>query len=46
VKKRSASSRRDAMRMKIRNAVSLKPNPFGFGSAYIPIIASTCSGSE
>jgi len=45
VKKRSLSSRRDAIRMKTRNAVSLKPKPLGFGSAYIPIIRSTRSTS-
>ena len=31
-----ASSRRDAIRMKMRKAVSLKPKPFGFCSAYMP----------
>jgi hypothetical protein len=33
VKKRSLFSRRDAIRMKTRKAVSLKPKPFGSGSA-------------
>ena len=28
----------------MRNAVSLKPKPFGFRSAYMPIIVSTCFG--
>ena len=45
VKKRSLSRRRDAIRMKTRNAVSLKPNPSGFRSAYMPIIVSTRSTS-
>jgi len=45
VKKRSLSSRRDAIKMNTRNAVSLNPNPCGFGSAYMPIIKSTRSTS-
>ena len=36
--------RRDAIRMKTRNAVSLKPNPSGGFSAYMPTIRSTLSG--
>jgi hypothetical protein len=37
--------RREAIRMKMRNAVSEKPKPFGGVSAYMPTIGSTASMS-
>ena len=45
VKYRSLLRRRDAIRMKIRNAVSEKPKPCGFFSANMPTIVSTRSMS-
>ena len=46
VKKRSLLSRRDAITMKIRNAVSLNAKPCGSGSANIPTVRSTRSMSS
>jgi hypothetical protein len=45
VKKRSLFKRREAMRMKMRKAVSLKAKPSGRFSANIPTMRSTCSMS-
>ena len=45
MKNRSLLSRRDAIRMKIRNAVSLNANPVGRFSANSPTIRSTFSMS-
>ena len=43
VRKRSLCSRREAIRMKIRNAVSEKPKPVGGVSANRPTTVSTSS---
>src|SRR5512144_2698596 len=45
VKKRSLFNRRDAIRIKMRKAVSLKANPVGRLSANMPTIRSTPSMS-
>src|SRR5690606_19927846 len=45
VKKRSELRRREAMRMKMRNCVSLNAMPGGSGSARVPASRSTCSTS-
>ena len=44
VEERSLKMRRDAIRMKTRKAVALKPNPSGGVSAYMPTMRSTLSG--